>query len=145
MAKQILQTKQTSVKSHNGVGLQQEHTQTFDDNLLPDAVEISKLQQLDPNIMEWLKSHADKEQAFRHNSVQKRDQIIHANVKGEINLNFYGITCAFLIILSGMALSAFLIEKNHVITGSVFSGFTLIYAGALFIRKKANNDNTKKN
>lgn len=136
MAKQSLTKKNTQIHHSNGRGVQQEQTEVFDDNLLPDACEIQALAVLDPNILEWLKSRAEKEQDFRHLAHTKRNEIIDRNVKGEIAINKLGLTYAFLIIISGMAFSSFLIYLDHVITGTIFSGLTITYAAALFIRNR---------
>ena len=136
MAKQTLSKKHTQVQHSNGKGIQQEQTEVFDDNLLPDASEIQALHTLDPNILEWLKERAEKEQEFRHSSHTKRNEIIDRNLKGEISTNKLGLTYAFLIIISGMGFFTFLIYLDHLITGTIFSGLTITYAAALFINKR---------
>lgn len=135
MAKQTLSKKNTQISHSNGRGIQQEHTEVFDDNLLPDATEIQALSIIDPNILDWLKSRAEKEQEFRHLSQNKRNEVLDRNVKGEIAINKLGLVFAFLIIISGMGFSSFLIYLGHLVTGTVFSGFTILYAAALFISK----------
>lgn len=134
MAKQTFSKKNTQVQHTNGRGVQQEHTEVFDDNLLPDANEIAALAKLDPNILDWLKSRAEKEQDFRHDAFNKRTEIVASNVKGENNINILGLTYAFLIIMGGMVFSAYLISLGHLVTGTIFSGFTVVYAAALFIK-----------
>nr|WP_315202314.1 hypothetical protein [uncultured Flavobacterium sp.] len=136
MAKQSLTKKNTQIHHSNGRGVQQEQTEVFDDNLLPEACEIQALAVLDPNILEWLKSRAEKEQDFRHLAHSKRNEIIDRNVRGEISINKLGLTYAFLIIVFGMAFSTFLIYLGHLISGTIFSGLTITYAAALFIRNR---------
>ena len=140
MAKQQRSVKNTQVQHVNGNGVQQEHTEVFDDNLLPDATEIKELHSIDPNIMEWLKERAEKEQDFRHKYAEKRTDILECNVKGELRINTIGLIFAFLIIISGMCLSAFLVYLGHVVTGTIFSGLSIIYAAALFIRRNKTNE-----
>ncbi|OYX81283.1 MAG: hypothetical protein B7Y83_17400 [Flavobacteriales bacterium 32-34-25] len=134
MAKQSLTKKNTSIHHANGKGVQQEHTEVFDDNLLPDACEIQALAAIDPKILDWLKTRAEKEQDFRHQAFNKRTEILELNVKGEIAINKRGLTFAFLIIIAGMGFSTYLISLGQIITGSIFSGLTIIYAAALFIK-----------
>ena len=136
MAKQTRSQKQVRVQSHQGSGFQHENTEIFDDNLLPDASEISALSQIDPDILNWLKERAEKEQDFRHENFKKRTEILEADVKGTQALNKIGMTYAFLIVMSGMGFSAFLIYLGHLLTGSVFSGLTITYAAALFYKRK---------
>ena len=144
MAKQTLSKKQTHVQHSNGKGVQQEQTEIFDDNLLPDATEIQALHELDPNILDWLKERAKVEQEFRHQAHNKRTAIIEKNVTSENTLNILGVTFAFLIIMAGMAFSTFLIIKGQVITGTIFSGATILYAAALFVKKRNSEQNPKK-
>lgn len=136
MAKQTRSHKQVRVQSHKGSGYQHENTEVFDDNLLPDATEIQALAQIDPEILNWLKDRAEKEQDFRHEIFKKRTEILECDVKGNQRLNLRGMTYAFIIIMSGMLFSAFLIHLGHLITGSIFSGLTILYAAALFYKRK---------
>ncbi len=136
MAKQTKSTKQVQLRDHRGHGYHSENTEVFDDNLLPDAAEITALHALDPNILQWLKERAEKEQEFRHQVFSKRTDILEQDVKGTQSLNKMGMTYAFLIIMSGMGFSAFLIYLDHVLTGSIFSGLTILYAAALFYKRK---------
>jgi len=68
MAKQSRRAQVSHSKNH------QDHIveEVFDDNLLPDASEIKKLSELDPNIVQWLKERAEKEQDFRHKTYTSR-------------------------------------------------------------------------
>ncbi len=136
MAKQTRSNKQVQVRSHQGHGIQHEQTEVFDDNLLPDAAEIKALSEIDPEIINWLKTQAEKEQAHRHVIVTKRTEILECDVKGTQKLNMRGMTYAFLIIMAGMFFSAFLIYLGHLLTGSIFSGLTVLYAAALFYKRK---------
>lgn len=136
MAKQTRSNKQIRVQSQQGSGFQHENTEVFDDNLLPDAAEITALSQIDPNIITWLKERAEKEQDFRHEIFKRRTEILESDVVGTQKLNMRGMTYAFVIIMSGMAFSAFLIYLGHLLTGSIFSGLTILYAAALFYKRK---------
>lgn len=134
MGKQTISKKNTSVHHPNGRGTQQEQTEIFDDNLLPDATEIAALANLDPNILEWLKSRAEKEQDFRHQAFNRRTEILAGDIKGDQRINIIGLILAFLIIMGGMAFSSYLISLGHLVTGTIFSGLTIVYAAALFIK-----------
>ncbi len=136
MAKQTLSKKNTQINHPNGRGIQQEQTEVFDDNLLPEASEIKALSTIDPNILEWLKIRAEKEQEFRHQAHNKRNEIVDRNVRGEVSINKLGLTYAFLIIIAGMGFSTFLIYLEHLISGTIFSGLTITYAAALFLNKR---------
>jgi uncharacterized membrane protein len=140
MAKQTRSQKQVRVQGHQGSGFQHENTEVFDDNLLPDAAEIEALSVIDPNIISWLKERAEKEQDFRHEIFKKRTEILECDIKGTQKLNLIGMIFAFLIIMSGMALSTYLIHLGHLLTGSIFSGLTILYAAALFYKRKSTED-----
>lgn len=140
MAKQTKSTKQVQLRNQSGQGFHQENTEVFDDNLLPDATEITALHALDPNILDWLKERAEKEQEFRQKSFMRKADILEYDVKGTQKLNMWGMTYAFLIIMGGMGFSAFLIYLGHVLTGSIFSGLTILYAAALFYRRKPHKE-----
>lgn len=131
MAKQ--RRKQQIVRSEHGQGHMVE--ETLDDNLLPDASEIERLQNLDPHIMEWLKSSAEKEQAFRHKTYQERINIVKASDKGDRIINILGLVFSFIIVLCGMLFSAYLIRKGYEILGSIFAGGLILSIISLFMSK----------
>lgn len=143
MAKQTRQTKQVQLHNSQGKGFQHENTEVFDDNLLPEAKEIEALSKIDPDILNWLKERAEKEQDFRHEIFKKRTDILENDVIGTQKLNMRGMTYAFIIIMSGMGFSALLIYLEHLITGTIFSGLTIIYAAALFYKRKDSKKNTE--
>lgn len=139
MSKAQRQIKQTNIQKQDSVGHHIEHTETVDDNLLPDASEIAKLYQMDPDILQWLKNRAEREQDFRHKYALERVDVLKKNEANTRSLNKFGLTYAFIIFMSGMAFSCFLIYKGHTVTGTIFSGVTLLLAASLFISRKAVN------
>jgi uncharacterized membrane protein len=136
MAKQTRTQKNTQVQHSSGKGFQHEQTEVFDDNMLPEASEIKSLAEIDPTILDWLKKRAEKEQDFRHGAFNTKAQIVEQENTREHQVNIIGLVLAFLIIIGGMAFSTFLIYKDNLITGTVFSGLTILYAAALFINKR---------
>lgn len=128
--------KQTNVKHPNVVGHQIEHSETVDDNLLPDAAEIERLHKIDPSILDWLKKRAEQEQTFRHEFHNYRADLIHDNERNNRLLNTMGLIFAFLIFMAGMGLGFWLINKDHTITGTIFSGGTLLAGAGMFINRK---------
>lgn len=131
MAKQ--QTKHQVVKSQQGQGYVVESA--FDDNLLPEASEIEKLYKLDSHILEWLKEIAEKEQNFRHQSFQKKLEIAEKVERGSRQISKMGITFSFIIVLAGMAFSAFLIYIGQIVVGTVFAGGIIISIVTAFLKK----------
>lgn len=114
-----------------------EHTEVFDDNLLPDASEIEKLHTLDPNILQWLKSRAEKEQDFRHNSFDKRVQITENHNKREHNTTRMALMIYFLLVAACLSASYLLISNDKKIAGSIFGGVGVIMALAVLITRKS--------
>ena len=142
-AKKSHSVRQTQVKSNQGIGRQLEHTEIIDDNLLPDAVEIERLAAIDPDIINWLKKTAEKEQEFRHKLYERRDNIVKIGLKGEIRLNFFGLASALIIMAVALYLSYLLIMKDKIITGSIFGGTALVIAIGIFITRKRGNSNNQ--
>ena len=140
MAKQ--QRKQQLVKSQHGQGHIVE--EVFDDNLLPDATEIEKLYRIDPTILDWLKTCAEKEQSFRHEAFSKKVDLVEKTEKGDRMVNSMGLIFSFIIVLAGMVFSAYLIHEDHEILGSVFGGSILVVIVSTFLAKVTKSNINKK-
>lgn len=131
-------TTKAKVKKHIN---QQTHTleEVFDDSLLPPTTEIEKLSKLDPNIMQWLKERAEKEQEFRHKAFNSRLGLVDKTEKETRRINYLGLVFSFILLAGGMFLSYVLIKEDHEILGSIFTGVTLITIGSLFLSKVKNS------
>ena len=121
------------VKSQQGQGYVVESV--FDDSLLPEASEIEKLYKLDSHILEWLKNTAEKEQNFRHQAYTKKIEITEKVERGSRQISKMGITFSFIIVLAGMAFSAFLIYIGQMLIGSLFAGGIIISIVTAFLKK----------
>lgn len=137
MSKQQKQIRSTQVMSQHGAGQQVEHTEIFDDNLLPDAAEIAKLHSIDPNIMDWLKETASKEQAFRHKFASDRLEFVKENERGQRNLNTQGLWLGFILAFFALGLSAALHYMGKSIEGNILGGASILYVIWLFVPKKS--------
>lgn len=115
----------------------------FDDNLLPDATEIEKLSKLDPNIIEWLKQRAEKEQEFRHTTFRSKITLVDKTEKGLRWINYLGLLFSFVLLGGGMYLSYTLIIRGHELIGSIFSGVMLVAIASIFMSKVKSNNNEK--
>lgn len=125
--------KHQVVKSQQGQGYVVESV--FDDSLLPEASEIEKLYKLDSHILEWLKNTAEKEQNFRHQAYTKKIEITEKVERGRRQISKMGITFSFIIVLAGMAFSAFLIYIGQMLIGSLFAGGIIISIVTAFLKK----------
>lgn len=144
MAKQQRSFKQTAVAKQGEAGHQLEQTEMFDDNLLPDASEIERLQAMDPDIMIWLKERAAKEQDFRHDAHYKKLAFIDKTEKRNHGINMLGLTFAFIFLVGGLGCSVYLLLNNCIITGSIFIGFSLILGASILSGRKVVNNNPSK-
>ena len=139
MAKQSRRAQVSRSKNHQGHVVEE----VFDDHLLPDASEIKKLSELDPNIIQWLKERAEKEQDFRHKTFNSKVKLVSKTERGLRWVNYLGLLCSFVLLGGGMFLSYTLITDEHEILGSVFSGVMLISIASIFMSKVKSNNNEK--
>lgn len=142
MAKRNRSVKRTDVQGPKGNGVSYEHQESFDDNLLPDAAELERLHNLDPDIMEWMKATTGKEQSARHDFNSRKIGLFESSQKKSFRMDILQATYAFIIILSGMFFSYLLIEREEVIYGSIFAGGTILFAANAFLkfRKSVSKD-----
>ncbi len=143
MAKQQRSIKQTNIRNHGSIGSQLEHTEVFDDNLLPEALEIERLKLLDPDIMFWLKSRGEREQDFRHKAYLNKLSILKFDMRSTRMLNVLGLCFAFLIFCIGMGFSYFLLMQGKQLEGTLFGGSTLFLGITLFITRSLPPKNKK--
>jgi uncharacterized membrane protein len=116
-------------------------TIAHNDLSLPDAEELEKYQRLDPALVPWLIERSGREQDFRHESHRRKLTVREKNARSDRRLNGWGMVSAFIIFMAGMGIGGFLIYKDHSITGSIFSGVTLVAGAGLFLAR--NTEKTK--
>lgn len=136
MARSEKKFKQTLAAKDNSIGHQVEQSVTSDDSLLPDAVEVEKYFQMDPNILTWLKERAEKEQDFRHDSYKQRAELVRYNESRIHRLNVIGLIFGFAFLMVGLGLSVYLIITGCSVAGSIFTGLTLLMGAGLLINRK---------
>lgn len=142
MAKHTKQTRGKHLISNQASGVSFEQNESIDDGLLPEAEELAKLQALDPNIIEWIKARTEKEQDGRLDFNSRKMTLLEGGTRKAFQIDIYTITCALIVILAGMAVSVYLIEKGLTITGSIFAGATIVFAANAFLNFRKNK-NTK--
>lgn len=131
MGKQSRRAEMTRSANHQGQLIEE----IIDDNLLPEACEIAKLKELDTDIVTWLKDRAEKEQEFRQKTFHTKLKLVHKHERGERHINYLGIIFAFLIIMTGLLLAAYLMYLGKEITGTIFAGTILITMASMFLNK----------
>jgi uncharacterized membrane protein len=122
-----------ATKQYNSQSL--EHTEVFDDNLLPDAFEIEKLHAIDPDILSWLKNRAEKEQDFRHGAYTNRLGKIENQNKREHNTARYALSIYFILVALCVGASYLLLRDGHNLQGSIFGGAAAILALAVLVSR----------
>lgn len=142
MAKQSRSVRQSQVASHQGRGASFEQHESYDDSLLPEAAELARLQELDPNIMQWIKDRTEKEQDARLEFNSRKMNLIEGSTRKAYRIDLLTSTYAFLIVVLGMGFSYLLVKEGQILTGSIFAGATILYAASLFLnfRKKHTKD-----
>lgn len=140
MGKQNRHTKGVAVHQGKDKGVHYEQHESYDDSLLPDAVELEKLKALDPKVMEWIKDRTAKEQDGRLDFNKRKMALLEKGQICMIRIDAYSITCALIIVLAGMGLSAYLIHKGDRISGSLFGGGTLLIAISAFLNFRKNKN-----
>lgn len=145
MAKQVRHTKGTNMQAPHGRGTTFEHQESYDDSLLPDAIELGKLQELDPNIIEWIKERTAKEQDARLDFNNRKMIIIEQSSLRAFIIDIISLTFAFIIILGGMYFSYILVSSGLTTIGTIFAGATIVLAATAFLefRKKLNPEKNK--
>lgn len=113
-----------------------EHTEVFDDNLLPDALEIQKLHAIDSTILTWLKDRAEQEQSFRHKAYDKRIDLIDVHNAREHNTNRFALIIYFLLVAGCLCASFYLISMGKNLQGTIFGGAGAVLAIAVLVARK---------
>jgi len=138
MAKLNKQIRGRQVTS--GQGSSFEHQESYDDSILPDADELAKLQNIDADIMPWIKDRTSKEQDARHDFTDRRMTLLEKSQSRAYNVDLVSIILAFIIMMSGMYFSYLLIGKDKILEGSIFAGATIFFAVRSFLNFRKNNN-----
>lgn len=125
MAKQTRNQKVNHLQTHQGKGASYEQSESYDDSLLPDAIELAKLQELDPTIIEWIKERTAKEQDARISFNSRKIDLIEGSTKKAFRMDVIVVVAAFLILVVGMLVTVYLVSQNLKVEGTVFGGITL--------------------
>lgn len=137
----------TKISNHpQALNHQVEQYESIDDNLLPDPEDLAKYHALDPTMIEWIKTRAEKEQDMRHRFMDEKINLTKSAIKKGYTLDMSILVISFLVLCLGMTLTYLLLIKGCIITGSLFGGGTLIFAvNAILNFRKASNNNSKQN
>ena len=145
MAKQNRTQRVNHLQTNQGRGATFEQSESYDDSLLPDAIELAKLKELDVNIIEWIKDRTAKEQDARISFNNRKIGLIESTTKKAFHMDIIVVIAAFLILLAGMGVTVYLVSKNLKVEGTVFGGITLLTVANSFLNfKKRKEDSNSK-
>jgi uncharacterized membrane protein len=135
MGKGALQNKAHINKNSNSAMIEQNIV--VDDSLLPTAEELAKLQQLDPNIMDWMKERCSIEQNAKIEFNKDRVRLTKKDMGWFHFNNFMSMVFVFFVAIVGLVMSYILITKDYTVVGSIFGASGL--AIMLFSMRKSSN------
>lgn len=130
MTKRAEQNKISSTT--NGVAL--EHNTVYDDNLLPAADELAKLNALDSDIVPWVKKRTEIEQNARIKFNLRRTALAFREINYSAFITFVGLVLCVAVIAGIFYLSYDLIIEGHETAGIAFGGGDVI--GVLMVINK---------
>lgn len=141
MAKQQQQNK---LQQNNKGELLVEQNVAIDDSLLPSALELEKLKEVDPAIIPWVMRRTEIEQDARIENNKEILKINKIRIVGINRFNFTALILSFTLFVLLILLSGYLVHSGFSLEGSIFGGSTIIIALVYFlkvIQKSRNNHN----
>ena len=120
------QTK--SIANRNGVAIEQQTI--VDDNLLPTAEELQKLQQVDSHIVTWIMQRAEREQETRLSFNRENMRLAHRKV----SITQMSLLLAFVLAVIVLLLSGVFIYMEKELAASVFGGVGVVIIIQSFLK-----------
>lgn len=117
-------------------GLTLEQNTVYDDNLLPSAEELAKLDTVSKDIIPWIMKRTEMEQDARIKFNEDRMKIAQSDFKHVHRYNFTALIMAFIIVLVFVAFSFYLIVNGQETIGTVFAGSTVVLIVSYFLKAK---------
>lgn len=119
----------------SGVAIEQ--TSIYDDSLLPPAEELSKLKELDPDCINWIKRRTEIEQDARIRFNENKIELMRKDMNQVTAQNIICVLAAFIIIMAGFGLSAWFLYKGQDVSGTIFGGSSIVLAAVIFSKFKS--------
>jgi hypothetical protein len=113
------------------------NTYTEDNNLLPSADELSRLNQVDPSLITWIKDRTTEEQNARIRFNDSRIDLAKKEYKYVHTYNFVALFMAFIIVVLFLGFAGYLILNNKETIGTIFAGSTLVLIVSYFLKTKS--------
>lgn len=108
----------------------------YDDNLLPSADELAKLDAVSKDIIPWIMKRTEMEQDARIKFNEDRMKIAQDDFKHVHRYNFTALIMAFIIAIAFLAASFYLILHGQETIGTIFAGGTVVLIVSYFLKAK---------
>ena len=137
------QQQQNKLQQNNKGELLVEQNVAIDDSLLPSALELEKLKEVDPEIIPWIMRRTEIEQDARIENNKEILKINKIRIVGINRFNFTALILSFFLFVLLILLSGYLIHSGFSLEGSIFGGSTIIIAIIYFLKaiQKSRNRN----
>ena len=121
-----------SAKQHRSQHTHLSHLE-IDDNPLPNPEELEKYKALDPDIIQWIKTRADKEQDGRLTIMSSESKLRTDGARRRYKIDQLTLWFAFIIIIMGLGTTIYFVSIDKSIAGSVAGGATILAAAKAFL------------
>ncbi len=139
MAKSNIKVQATNQNANKGSALAAQRKQLEIEhsyNPFPDVDDIERINKINPDLVVKMFNYLDKEQDFRHEQSDKKNEAIISEVNTSNFTKKLGMFFAFILFMTAMLISGYLILQDKIVTGSIFFGAVLLAAVGLFITGK---------
>lgn len=119
-----------------------EQNLAIDDSLLPNAVELEKLKEVDPRIIDWILERTEIEQNARIDFNNNRIKLADYDLKHTHAFNITALIFGFIIFITVLSIAGLFIYNGLNVEGTLFGG-TAIVAGAIFFIKASTASKNK--
>lgn len=126
--------EQNTLSDHRGLTLEQRTV--VDDNLLPPAEELAKLNDISKEILPWIMNRTEKEQDARISFNENRMRLTEKDLNFAHRYNMVALIMSFVIVILFLAASFNLIISGKEVLGTLFAGGTIVGIISYFLNSK---------
>ncbi len=120
----------------NNRGLTFEQKTVVDDNLLPSADELAKLNDISKDIIPWIMGRTEREQDARIKFNEDRMRLSEKDLRFAHKYNMTALVMAFIIVILFLSASFCLIIFGKEVLGTIFAGGTIAAIISYFLRSR---------
>ena len=126
--------EQNTLSDYRGLTLEQRTV--VDDNLLPPAEELAKLNDISKEILPWIMNRTEKEQDARISFNENRMRLTEKDLNFAHRYNMVALIMSFVIVILFLAASFYLIISGKEVLGTLFAGGTIVGIISYFLNSK---------